>query len=304
MATHTNNANMQLSNSSAAAIRHVQSIIPALSTGLHKGQAGCIGVVGGCAEYTGAPFYAALSSLKAGADLAHVFCTKDAAMPIKAYSPELIVHPYLIEGMDKENPAVMEEMEQACNKVEAWLPRMSTLVIGPGLGRDDLVLSIVGAVLAKARQQNIPMVIDADGLFLITREPALITGYARATLTPNVAELARLYTAVVGKKLDLANGAVMSPEEREAAALEVSQKMAVTVLCKGPRDFITNGQWNYQWGEDGSPRRCGGQGDILSGLAGTFTNWATINYAKCDEKNIRRGCQCQCDRRTRGMHVG
>lgn len=33
-----------------------------------------------------------------GADLSHVFCTKDAAPVIKGYSPELIVHPVLEES--------------------------------------------------------------------------------------------------------------------------------------------------------------------------------------------------------------
>lgn len=33
-----------------------------------------------------------------GADLSHVFCTKDAATVIKSYSPELIVHPVLEES--------------------------------------------------------------------------------------------------------------------------------------------------------------------------------------------------------------
>lgn len=33
-----------------------------------------------------------------GADLSHVFCTKDAASVIKSYSPELIVHPILEES--------------------------------------------------------------------------------------------------------------------------------------------------------------------------------------------------------------
>lgn len=52
-----------------------------------------MGVIGGSYEYTGAPFYTAMSALKMGADLAHVFCSKEAAGPIKTYSPELIVHP-------------------------------------------------------------------------------------------------------------------------------------------------------------------------------------------------------------------
>jgi ATP-dependent NAD(P)H-hydrate dehydratase len=33
-----------------------------------------------------------------GADLSHVFCTKDAATVVKSYSPELIVHPILEES--------------------------------------------------------------------------------------------------------------------------------------------------------------------------------------------------------------
>lgn len=33
-----------------------------------------------------------------GADLSHVFCTKDAAPVIKSYTPEIIVHPILEES--------------------------------------------------------------------------------------------------------------------------------------------------------------------------------------------------------------
>lgn len=43
---------------------------------MHKGSAGKVAVVGGCREYTGAPFFSAYSALKLGADIAHVFCTQ------------------------------------------------------------------------------------------------------------------------------------------------------------------------------------------------------------------------------------
>lgn len=67
--------------------------MPKLTFSLSKGKSGIVGVIGGSLEYTGAPFYAAMAALKMGADLAHVFCSKQAAGPIKSYSPELIVHP-------------------------------------------------------------------------------------------------------------------------------------------------------------------------------------------------------------------
>uniref|UniRef100_H3ALZ1 ATP-dependent NAD(P)H-hydrate dehydratase n=1 Tax=Latimeria chalumnae TaxID=7897 RepID=H3ALZ1_LATCH len=73
----------------------VRNIIPPLTSKKHKGQDGKIGIIGGCQEYTGAPYFAAISALKVGADLSHVFCTKDSATVIKSYSPELIVHPVL-----------------------------------------------------------------------------------------------------------------------------------------------------------------------------------------------------------------
>jgi hypothetical protein len=67
-------------------------ILP-LSPASHKGSSGRVGVLGGSARYTGAPYYAAMASLKTGADLAFVFCAQEAAVPIKSYSPELMVAP-------------------------------------------------------------------------------------------------------------------------------------------------------------------------------------------------------------------
>ena len=57
-------------------------------------------VIGGCREYTGAPFFAAISAMRAGADYGYVFCTKGAAGAIKNYAPEIIVIPCLIESAD------------------------------------------------------------------------------------------------------------------------------------------------------------------------------------------------------------
>lgn len=59
----------------------------------HKGSSGRIGILGGSARYTGAPYYAGMASLKVGADLAFCFCAEEACIPIKSYSPELVVIP-------------------------------------------------------------------------------------------------------------------------------------------------------------------------------------------------------------------
>jgi ATP-dependent NAD(P)H-hydrate dehydratase len=80
--------NMQL-------MRKFKNMIPKLHNELHKGQSGRIGIVGGSKEYSGAPYFSAISSLRVGADLSYVFTTKEAAPVIKSYTPELIVLPLL-----------------------------------------------------------------------------------------------------------------------------------------------------------------------------------------------------------------
>ncbi|XP_005356438.1 ATP-dependent (S)-NAD(P)H-hydrate dehydratase-like [Microtus ochrogaster] len=167
----------------------VRNIVPALTSKKHKGQDGRIGIVGGCQEYTGAPYFAGISALKVGADLTHVFCAREAAPVIKSYSPELIVHPVL----DSSN---------AVEEVEKWLPRLHALVVGPGLGRDDLLLNNVRGILEASKARDIPVVIDADGLWLIAQQPALIHSYQKAILTPNRVEFGRLWEAVLNSPVD------------------------------------------------------------------------------------------------------
>ena len=48
----------------AVSLTPLRQLVPPLTASGYKGSSGKIGVVGGCFEYTGAPFYAALSALK------------------------------------------------------------------------------------------------------------------------------------------------------------------------------------------------------------------------------------------------
>ncbi|XP_074650117.1 ATP-dependent (S)-NAD(P)H-hydrate dehydratase-like [Tubulanus polymorphus] len=232
----------------------VQSIIPPLTYESYKGQSGRIGIVGGCKEYTGAPYFAAISALKVGADLAHVFCTNAAAPVIKSYSPELIVHPILDD----------EKFE---SEMETWVGKMHALVIGPGLGRDKLLLDNTKILLEHAMKLNKPIVIDADGLFLLSENPDLIQGYQKAILTPNKVEFKKLFHAVVGE--------YPPAEDQPAGVIKLSKILGnVTIVCKGKMDLIFRGESGLICGDEGSPRRCGGQGDLLAGSLGVFSYWA------------------------------
>ena len=152
----------------------LDDLVPPLTRTNHKGQHGKVGVVGGCLEYTGAPYFAAMSAIKVGADLAHVFCTPAAAGPLKTYSPELIVLPYLPEGEEAHLAGAAEEIQasavaRSAQRVGAWLPRLTCLIIGPGLGDDPGVVEASRAVLLEARRQGLPLIIDGSGLNFVAK---------------------------------------------------------------------------------------------------------------------------------------
>lgn len=232
---------------SAKLLRLVRLIVPTLISTKHKGQYGRIGVIGGSLEYTGAPYFAAISALKVGADLVHVFCQHDAANVIKSYSPELIVHPIL-------------DMEDAASLIEPWLERLHVVVIGPGLGRNSSIFETVSKIIELCRNASKPIIIDADGLHLINENPELIKDYSGAILTPNEREFEVLFGD--------------TPESIEQNMKSLGNE--IFVLRKGYRDriYITNTVEIYQLGIGGSGRRCGGQGDLLSGALATLYYWA------------------------------
>lgn len=49
----------------------------------------------------------------------------------------------------------------------------------------------------------------------------------------------------------------------------------VIVCKKGIVDIITDGNISYYVAMEGSLKRCGGQGDVFSGILGTFTKYAS-----------------------------
>lgn len=269
----------------ADAISIIKSITPTLDPSRHKGQAGKIAVVGGCREYTGAPYFSAISALKIGADLSHVFCTKDAAPVIKCYSPELIVHPILEESYSVSDDEKQSRAAKVLTEIDKWMERFDCLVIGPGLGRDPYLLDCVSDIIKHARQSNVPMVIDGDGLFLVTNCLDLVSGYPLAVLTPNVNEYKRLVQKVLSREVDDQNG----PQQ----LINLSKGMGgVTILRKGKSDLISDGETVRSVSIYGSPRRCGGQGDILSGSVALFLSWARQEDAesKLSMNSTMLGC--------------
>ncbi len=62
---------MQVVPSRTVLLEEIRTFIPKLSYNVYKGAAGKIGVFGGSLEYTGAPFFAAITCLRTGNGAPH-----------------------------------------------------------------------------------------------------------------------------------------------------------------------------------------------------------------------------------------
>ena len=147
------------------------------------------------------------------------------------------------------------------------LPRLHVIVIGPGLGRDPLMHEVCGNVIVAAKKQDMPFVLDADGLSIAQQRPDLVTGYRNCVLTPNIVEFGRLCES---QGLDPSKFNKDSGEGAEALAKKFG---GVTVLQKGGRDWISNGTTTAMCDLEGGYKRSGGQGDTLTGSIATFLAW-------------------------------
>jgi ATP-dependent NAD(P)H-hydrate dehydratase len=210
-----------------------------------------------------------MASLRAGSDLSYVLTAREAAPTVKSYSPELMVVPvYSAEAMDglaaaaeegaaSEAESAAAAVDAAVRAVEPWLDRLHCLVLGPGLGRCPLVMEAAYRVVQIARSKNLALVLDADALFMLALYPAAVAGYARAVLTPNAVEHARL----VENKVDLTGVTVVRKGRVDEIAVSNNSAAAPAALvCREP----------------GGLKRSGGIGDVLAGTLGTLLAWQVI----------------------------
>jgi len=306
-----------------ALLKAMKQMAPPMSNKNHKGQQGRVGVIGGSKAYTGAPYFAAQSALLLGADLVTVFCSVEAGLAIKAYSPDLMVRPLLFPAHMQEQAAreleVMdltpEVVEGIVESIDEWSAKLDVMVVGPGLGKDDLVARTVGrwietlshkSASTPAREGGVtPLVLDGDGLHVFqhcaARRSHKSSFDESLVLTPNAAEFRRLWEQFAGKDAPLPmpdfdvdtdvqwlkdnpDGGEISIKHPLAAHTAVLASLlgGATVVRKGHVDVISNGRRAVvvASSSDTNLRRVGGQGDVLAGATGMFLTWGSMRQQR------------------------
>ena len=191
---------------------------------------GVVGVAAGSSTYPGAGVLSTGAAVHGGAGM--VRYAGGAAEHVRSRWPEAIV----TEGKPSE-----------AGQVQAW-------VVGPGIGTDDAAAGLLRDVLG----QDVPVLVDADGLTLLAREPELVRSRTAPTvLTPHDREFERVAGPV---------GA-----DRVGAARRAAAEMGVTMLLKGNATVVAGPDGFAYVNPTGTPwLATAGSGDVLSGLAGAL----------------------------------
>jgi len=202
----------------------------------HKGLAGSVGIVGGADGMVGAALLAGRAALRLGAG--KVFLGLLAARPPQVDAGQL-------ELMLRDPQALVSELP------------LSALAVGPGLG----TAAAAERLLAQSLRAERPLVVDADALNLIARDPALqsaVVARAAATLlTPHPAEAGRL--------LGVPSAEVQS--DRVAAARTIAGRLRSWVALKGNGTVLAAPDGRWWVNASGNPGMASaGMGDVLTGM--------------------------------------
>ncbi len=215
----------------------VRGLLPRRHRTAHKGDFGHLLVIAGSEGYTGAPVLCAHAAARSGVGLVTLAVPRNVYAIVAASCPPEIM------------PCSLDRV--------AGLAGYDAVAIGPGLGREEETLRLALGWIDECR---VPLVIDADGLNALARNPSAMNRItAPLILTPHPGEMGRLVSRSAG--------------EVQSHRWEVARKFAadynVVLALKGAGTVVTDksGQlWINSTGNAGMAK--GGIGDALTGIIG------------------------------------
>ncbi len=214
----------------------------------HKYSRGVLGLVTGSAQFPGAAVLTTSAALATGLGMARFHSSSGLAHLVLHQSPEAVVQP---------------------GPVTAWLA-------GSGIHHkkySDFTTFLRHRWFTLLKRQSVPTVLDAGALHLAGKlnQPTLIT--------PHAGELSRLFAQ---------HGITVSSEVIESDpgtwAKKCSQLLNVTVLLKGSRTVVAQGDLVISLPEASPYLATAGTGDVLAGIIGALV---ATNYIEILNSHVR-----------------
>jgi ADP-dependent NAD(P)H-hydrate dehydratase / NAD(P)H-hydrate epimerase len=213
--------------------------LPGRSRFAHKGDAGRTLLIAGSKGKVGAAILSSKACMRAGVGLLTVHTSGCAVMPIHIAVPEAMVSE--------------DSHSDHFTRIPDDLSNFDCVAIGPGIGTENATVLAFESVLKAVSR---PMVIDADALNILSRNPGLRELVpANSILTPHPGEFRRLV------------GDWHNDYERLNKQIELSKKHGLIVVLKGAYSSISTPSGKVYFNSTGNPGMAtAGSGDVLTGI--------------------------------------
>ncbi len=235
----------------------LQGFFSPLPARVNKGDMGRVLAI--CGSYdpcglsmSGAACFAASAAYRSGAGIVEIFTPRENYPSLASSVPEAIFSLYGYE----------ENTEAVVSRLLASLAKADAVICGCGLGKSPVAAALVKTVLQNV---TVPLVLDADGLNLLSEQPiwwSLLSENQRkrTVITPHPGEMSRLCGRSVSEIL----------ADTVGTAARFAREKGVVCLLKDHNTVITDGETVYinQTGNPGMATA--GMGDLLAGIMGAM----------------------------------
>ena len=213
----------------------------------HKGSVGDVLFIAGAAGYFGAPYFSAMSLLKAGGGYARLAAPWSMTPFLATRGSEIVFVP---QAETTEGSLSLKNKDPllACAR------QADMVVIGPGLSLAEETQELVRELAAGIKK---PLIVDGDGITALADRPEILRGRRAPTiLTPHPGEMSRLTDQSVS---EIENGRI--PILRSACA-----DLKAWIVLKGAHSLIGTPDGRVFINLSGNPGMAtAGAGDVLTG---------------------------------------
>ncbi len=213
----------------------------------HKGDFGEVLFIAGAASYFGAPYFSALSFLKAGGGYSRLATPRSMTPFLASKGSEIVFIP------QKETPSGSISIESRDSLLELS-EKMDMVVLGPGLSLEEETQKLAQKL---AQEINKPLLIDGDGITALSNNLEIIRKRKALTiLTPHLGEMARL-TKLSVPEIDTNKIDILQRTSKELNAI---------IVLKGAHSLIGYPDESIFINLSGNPGMAtAGSGDVLTG---------------------------------------
>lgn len=232
----------------------IKSIMPERSQEAYKGSVGKVLVIAGSKGMTGAATLASEAAMRSGAGMVMLAITESLHSIMETKLTEVITIP-LKEDDNILSYSCIDEIKKIISS-----NNINSIIIGPGMGRNDGTLKVVRDVISMI--DDIPMVIDADALYAINSDNSFLKNKTVISiLTPHLGEFSNL----IG--IEIAD----IKEDIIFFAKQAAKDLNSVIVLKGPRSIVATPSGEIYINTNANEGMAtAGSGDVLSGAIGSF----------------------------------